>query len=56
MTRMQFTIDAYQNGEIPQDVFGQFATRNFDTKVIIIAIERGWVSNEFAEKYINLNK
>lgn len=56
MTRMQFTINAFQNWEIPQDVFGQFATHNFNTKVIIIAIEQGWVSNEFAEQYIDLDK
>ena len=56
MTRMQFVLNAYRNGEIPQDVFGQFATHNFDTKAIIIAIERGWVSHEFAEQYIDLGK
>ena len=32
MTRKQFVLDAYNNGEIGQGVFGQFAVHNFDDK------------------------
>lgn len=56
MTRKQFIVAAYNNGEIGQDVFGQFAVHNFDDKIAVIASERNWVSAEFINTYLNLDK
>lgn len=56
MTRKQFVLDAYNNGEIGQGVFGQFAVHNFDDKIAEIAVERNWVSSEFIKIYLNLDK
>lgn len=56
MTRKQFIVDAYNNGEIGQGIFGQFAVHNFDDKIAVIASERNWVSAEFIKIYLSFDK
>ena len=56
MTRKEICIKAWENNELRQDIFGQFATHNFDDEIIALAIEREWITEEFAEKLIEANK
>ena len=52
MTRKEICIKAWENGELRQDIFGQLATHNFDDEIIILAIERKWITKEFAKKLL----
>ena len=52
MTRKEICIKAWENNELRQDIFGQFATHNFDDEIITLAIKREWITKEFAEKLL----
>lgn len=52
MTRKEICIKAWENGELRQDIFGQLATHNFDDEIIVLAIEREWITKGFAEKLL----
>lgn len=56
MTRKEICIKAWENNELRQDIFGQFATHNFDDDIITLAIKREWISSEFAEKLLKSQK
>lgn len=50
MTRREIAMAAYRDGKLGLDVLGQLAIDNFSDAVICKALDRGWITEEFAEK------
>ena len=48
MTRYEIARKAYENKEIEADTFGQLHLGNFTNETILKAVERRWISTEFA--------
>lgn len=54
MTRIEIAIQAAKNNEIQLDTLGQLAGSNFTDEIINRAVERGWISEAFAQKLLNV--
>lgn len=53
MTRFEIARQAWDNGEIEADTFGQLHSLNFTNKIILKAVERHWISVEFAASLLD---
>lgn len=53
MTRYDIARKAYENKEIEADTFGQLHLGNFTNEIILKAVERHWISAEFAVKLLD---
>src|SRR5699024_7971620 len=53
MTRYEIARKAYENDEMEGSTFGQLDMHSFSTKCIVDAIERGWITAEFAVKLLD---
>lgn len=53
MTRYDIARQAYENKEIEADTFGQLHLGNFTNEIILKAVERHWITAEFAEKLLD---
>ena len=49
MTRRDIAMAAYNDGEIGLDVLGHLAIDNFSDAVICKALDREWITEDFAE-------
>lgn len=49
MTRRDIAIAAYNDGKLGLDVLGQLAIDNFSDAVICKALDRNWITEDFAE-------
>lgn len=56
MTRRDITIKAYNDGRIEADTFGHLAMEDFSDKVICKALEREWITKEFANELMEGEK
>lgn len=53
MTRYDIARKAYENKEIEADTLGQLGAHNFSDKAILMAVERHWISVEFAARLLD---
>lgn len=53
MTRYDIARKAYENKEIEADTFGQLHLGNFTNEIILKAVERCWISTEFAARLLD---
>lgn len=53
MTRYDIARKAYENKEIEADTFGQLHLGNFTNETILKAVERRWISTEFAARLLD---
>lgn len=53
MTRYDIARKAYENKEIEADTFGQLHLGNFTNEIILKAVERRWISTEFAARLLD---
>lgn len=56
MTRKELMVQAYENKEIEADTFGQLASRDFSDEAFEMAVERNWITKEFADKITGNNE
>lgn len=56
MTRKELMVQAYKNKEVEADTFGQLASRNFSDEAFEMAVERGWITKEFANTITGNNE
>lgn len=54
--RKRRTVEAYNDGRIKQDVFGQLAMFNFGDEIFEEAVEREWITKELACELMEGNK
>lgn len=55
MTRYEIARSAFEHNSIEADTFGQLHGHNFSNKIIAIAVERKWISAEFAAQLLDAN-
>lgn len=53
MTRYEIARSAFEHNDIEADTFGQLHGHNFSNKIIAIAVERKWISAEFATQLLD---
>ena len=53
MTRYEIARKAYENDEIDSSTFGQLNAHNLSNKIIVAAVERSWITAEFAVKLLD---
>ena len=52
-TRYDIAYQAYENDEIDSSTFGQLNAHNLSNKIIVAAVERSWITTEFAVKLLD---
>lgn len=50
MTRNKIALADFFDGKITLDTLGQLVAENFSDAAICKAMDRGWITEEFAEK------
>ena len=53
MTRYDIAFKALESHEIEADTLGQLGAHNFTDKAILMAVERHWISVEFAARLLD---
>lgn len=53
MTRYDIAFKALESHEIESDTLGQLGAHNFTDKAILMAVERHWISVEFAARLLD---